>query len=613
MNNPADKLSPWRFGLRRLVRQKLQFGLALFWSMIFVLVPMQVPVITGALIDSLRSKHVRLYGFELDPDSRRRSVEIAALALVGVAVGRGFSAYLRQLSVNKLTRRFVLGIRHALFKRLATMPVEYHLQFGSGQLFHSLMADTANLRAFAGQVVIRNMTNALRIICAVSLMFLHHAVLTVICCSVIPVQLVLTALLHKQAREARKQARRTRVKLATVVKEQLDGTETIQCLGASEAATRRTTRRANRLEREELVQAQCEARKSGVIWGMTTLAFALAWGLGGLWVLEDKMSTGELVAFVGLLVFAFTPFRRYAVTMGTSRRILTSLAHVQELMSLPRGPAEQPDARPLVVGEGRIEVRNVTFAYNSEPVLQNMHLIIQPRSLTAVAGCSGSGKSSLLRLLNRLYDPKEGQVLIDGADIREFTVASLRSAVVLVPQRPMIFTGSIASNLRLAKPDADDEELLAACEEVDLLRFVQRLKDGLRTRLGKRGVQLSGGEAQRMAIARAVLMRSKILLLDEPTSSLDVLSQATIMDTLCRLKSQMTIVVAGHRLEALRQADHLVFVAQGRIVQQGPPAELLSSPLLYRARLEEPEDSRNGKEAVTKAITLKPLKLVEQV
>ena len=281
--------------------------------------------------------------------------------------------------------------------------------------------------------------------------------------------------------------------------------------------------------------------------------------------------------------------------MGTSRRILTSLEHVQQLLRLPAGPPEQPDAKPLVVNEGRLELRNVSFAYNSEPVLTNTRLAIQPKCITALAGRSGSGKTTLLRLINRLYDPQAGQVLIDGADVKAFTVASLRSSVVLVPQRPMVFSGSIAQNLRLAKPEAEDEELLEACEAADLLQFVQRLKDGLKTRLGRRGIQLSGGEAQRLAIARAVLMRSKILLLDEPTSSLDVLSQATIMDTLERLKSQMTIVVAGHRLEALRQADHLVVLDQGRIVEQGRPEGLLSSPRLYRSLSEEPDEEQNGK------------------
>jgi ABC-type bacteriocin/lantibiotic exporter with double-glycine peptidase domain len=154
----------------------------------------------------------------------------------------------------------------------------------------------------------------------------------------------------------------------------------------------------------------------------------------------------------------------------------------------------------------------------------------------------------------------------------------------------MVFTGSIANNLRLAKPEAEEAELLAACEAADLLQFVQGQKLGLRTRLGRRGIQLSGGEAQRLAIARAVLMRSKVLLLDEPTSSLDVLSQATIMDTLSRLKKEMTIVVAGHRLEALSKADHLVLLRRGEIVEQGLPANLL--PALFADG--SPRERTNG-------------------
>jgi ABC-type multidrug transport system fused ATPase/permease subunit len=590
--------SPWRFALGRLARHKLLLGLALFWSAIFVLVPMQVPVITGALIDGLRQKEVGLYGVQFKPGSRLRGVQMAALALVGVAVLRGASAYLRQRSTNSWTRRFVRGIRQSLLARLTTMPLEQHSKVGSGQLFHGALADIENLRGFVGQVVVGNATNALRFVCPVMLMLLHQAWLTAVCCAVIPLQWVITTLLHRQTRAARRQARQTRAKFSTVVKEQLDGAETIQCLGASEAAMQRALRKAKRLEREELTQADCEARKSGVIWLMTSFGFALAWLLGGMRVLEDRMTAGELVAFVGLLAFAFAPFRRFASTMGTSRRILASLAHVEELIRLPAGPVERPDARPLVAKDGRIELRDICFAFGPRPVLQDAQLIIEPNRITALAGRSGSGKTTLLRLINRVHDPQSGQVLIDGMDVREFTVASLRSAVVLVPQRPMVFSGSIAHNLRLAKPEAEEAELLEACEAADLLRFVSRLELGLRTRLGHRGIQLSGGEAQRLAVARAVLMRSKVLLLDEPTSSLDVLSQATIMDTLAHLKSQMTIVVAGHRLEAMRQADHLVVLDHGRIVEQGPPAELLSLPALYQFAPPDGEEERAARAMV---------------
>ena len=587
MIEPAAKPSPsaWRFALRRLIRHKVPFGLALLWSVVFVLVPMQVPVITGALLDNLKSKHARLYGYELHPGSPHRGVEIAALALLGLAAARGLSAYLRQLSVNKLTRRFVCDMRRDLIQRVTTMPLEYHFKIGAGDLFQGVTADTANLRRFAGQVVVRGLTNVLRVVCPVVLLFLHQPLLAAVCCAVIPIQWILSSRLQNNTHRARTQSRRTLSQFITIVKEQIDGAETIQSLGACEEASNRAVQKVDELERQELIEADSAARRSAVIWVMTSIGFALAWVLGGLEVLEGKMTTGELVAFAGLLAFAYAPFRRFDGAMGDSKKIAASLERVQELLNLPPGPVERPDAQPLAVSEGRIELRNVSFAYDSQPVLQNLRLIIQPRCLTALAGPSGSGKTTLLRLINRLYDPKEGQVLIDGQDVREFTAASVRSAAVLVTQRPTVFTGTIASNLRFARPSADDTELLEACEAADLLGLVHRLQDGLNTRLGRSGIQLSGGEAQRLAIARAVLMRSKILLLDEPTSSLDLSCQAAIMETLGRLKAQMTIVVAGHRLEALGLADHLVMLDKGQIVEQGPPVGLLFSHGLYRSLL----------------------------
>ncbi len=585
MNEPASKSSPIRFALRRLARHKGAFGLALFWSVVFVVVPMQVPVITGAVIDSLWGRHVRLYGIEMDPKvnrrERNRNVEIAVLALFGVAAARGVSAYLRQRCINKLGRSFVSETRQELMERVTTMPLERHDKIGAGELLHRVLVDASALRRFVSEIVVQTATNILRVVFPVVLLFLHEVVLAAAVCSVIPLQWIWNVILQKRAHDARQQARKTQSRFATLVKEQLDGTETIQSLGACDEAIERAKRRVQRLEREQLIQADCTAKKSAVIWFMTSLGFALTWGLGGMFVLDGRMTPGELVAFGGLVAFAYAPFRRFAGAMGAARKIMVSLGRVEELLNLPAASLERPGARRLEVTQGRIELRNVSFHYGTEPVLQQAQLVIEPNRITAIAGASGCGKTTLLRLVNRLFDPVEGAVLIDGMDVREATLSSLRSAVSLVPQRPMIFTGTIADNLRLARPDASDEELLAACEAAGLLGFVQRLELGLQTRLGRRRAHLSGGEAQRLAIARALLLRSKILLLDEPTSALDARSQATIMDTLARLKAEMTVVVAGHRVEVLRQADRLVILHQGRFVEQGAPSQLLSSMDLF--------------------------------
>lgn len=582
MNPASNRPSPVPFALRRLARHKGPFFWALFWSVLFVLVPMQVPVITGMAIDSLRGKHVRFYGFRLNPEKRRRNVEIAAFALGVVAAVRGLSAYRRSMSANKLTRRFVSETRCALVERVTHMPLERQARFGAGELLHRVVVDTSALRRFVNEVMLQGATNTLRVAFPVAMLFMHQAALAAVVCSVIPLQWVLNSLLQKRALTARLAARRTQSRFTTVVKEQLDGCETIQSLGACQVAVEQARRRIDRLEQEQLSQADCAALKSAVTWTTTSLGFALTWGLGGQRVIEGHMSVGELVSFSGLVAFAYVPFRRFAEAMNASRKILTGLERVEELLDLPVSPMERPGARAVVSPRGRLELRNVTFGYGSEPVLQEANLVLEPNCLTAVAGCSGSGKSSLLRLLNRLYDPSEGQVLLDGVDVREFTLASLRSTVALVPQRPMIFSGTLAANLRLARPEATDEELLAACEAADLLGFIRRLEDGLETRIGRKRAQLSGGEAQRLAIARALLMRSRVLLLDEPTSALDVRSQATIMDTLARLKKQMTIVVAGHRLEVIHQADRVVVLQNGRFVESTEPfdkARDLAAPL----------------------------------
>ncbi len=220
MSGQSSNPSPWCFAVRRLARHKGPFGLALFWSVIFIVVPMQVPLITGALSDSLKGKHVRLYGLELDPAKRQRSVKIAALALMGVALTRGVSAYLRQLSLNKLSRRFVCETRHDLIERLTTMSLERHFQFGAGELLHRVIVDTATLRRFTNQVVIRSATNVLRVLCPMLVLFVRQPLLAAAACSVIPVQWVLTLYLQKQVHQARTQARRTRSSFTTVLKEQ---------------------------------------------------------------------------------------------------------------------------------------------------------------------------------------------------------------------------------------------------------------------------------------------------------------------------------------------------------------------------------------------------------
>jgi ABC-type multidrug transport system fused ATPase/permease subunit len=252
------------------------------------------------------------------------------------------------------------------------------------------------------------------------------------------------------------------------------------------------------------------------------------------------------------------------------------------VLDTPPSVGESAHARPLRVGAGRITLRGVLFAYGTREVLHGIDLEIGAGQLTALVGPSGSGKSTLLRLIARLYDPDRGEVLIDGQNLTGVTLDSLRRQVAVVPPRPAVLSGTVFENVSLARPGASREEVRAACAAARALAFIERLEHGFETRLGRQGVRLSGGEVQRLALARALLVRPRVLLLDEPTAALDAAAEAAVVQTLLGLRGEMTMVLVGHHPGAIRHADRVVVLDAGRIVAAGTPDELLARSSIYR-------------------------------
>jgi len=233
------------------------------------------------------------------------------------------------------------------------------------------------------------------------------------------------------------------------------------------------------------------------------------------------------------------------------------------------------------VERGAVAFQNVSFAYQEEPVLEGVNFEAAPRQLTAFVGRSGSGKSSVLRLIARLYDPSEGRVRIDGQTLSGVTLRSLRRQVAVVPQHSTLFSMSVLENLRLGAPEASRAEVEVACEAAHALGFIEALPNGFETKVGRRGVSVSGGEAQRLAIARAILIRPRVLLLDEPTSALDAESESAIVKAMLRLREEMTVIVVGHRLGTIRHADHVILIDEGRVVEEGTHETLSTRSSLY--------------------------------
>jgi ATP-binding cassette subfamily B protein len=319
---------------------------------------------------------------------------------------------------------------------------------------------------------------------------------------------------------------------------------------------------------------------------METLSgFAIAGviALNGVWVLESGHSPGELMSFVAALLLAYEPAKRLARMRVSLESGLIGVRMMYELLDSPVTMVEKPDARDLPSGKGEVALKNVTFGYDaSHLIFDDLSLSFPAGKTTALVGPSGGGKSTLINLTMRLYDPLSGTVEIDGVSLTDLKFSSLRSKMAYVGQDTFLFSGTIRHNIALGKPDATEEEIISAAKSANAHDFILRLPQGYDTNVGENGGNLSGGQKQRIAIARAMLRDSEILVLDEATSALDSESEALIRDALARLTKNRTTIMIAHRLSTITTADHIVVMENGKVAEQGPQRELLSRDGPYR-------------------------------
>jgi len=340
----------------------------------------------------------------------------------------------------------------------------------------------------------------------------------------------------------------------------------------------------------EYRDANLYTAKVGAIYGPATeavgvLAQALILAVGGTFVLRGELSVGELTAFILYVTAFFAPIQQLVQLYNTYQQGQAAVAKLRDLLATEPGVPESPDAVPLPPLEGAVELRGVGFRYGetAPPVLHDLDLRVAPGETVALVGSTGAGKSTVAKLVTRLYDVTEGAVLLDGHDVRGVTIASLRRQIGVVPQEPFLFNGSLRDNIAFARPDADDDEVRAVCRQVGIDDLVERLPDGLDTPVHERGVSLSSGERQLLALARAFFARPRVLVLDEATSNLDLRSEARIERALDVVLQGRTAIVIAHRLATARRADRIVVVEGGRIVEEGSHEALVARGGAYAA------------------------------
>jgi ATP-binding cassette subfamily B protein len=513
-------------------------------------------------------------------DYRFLTLLIGALGVLFVV--QGF-ATLGMEYLNATVAAAVLNdLRLRLFRQLQHLSMGFHVQAQVGDLMSRLSSDLYVVQGAMTGAIVQLVYLAITIVASAVLLVALEWRLALLALGAAPLVLVGTWLFGKRAAEAGYQLQDDTAQVATALQENLNAQLVVKAFGLEERATARFAERAATLARS-MIRATFLGALLGLSGSLTvTFIQLLILAVGGYMVMQASLSLGALVAFIGLLGNVLSPMQGLTGIIENLQRATGGLRRVEELVAEESQVVDAVDASRLPRPKGEIRFEHVIFSYTGERVnLRDVDFRIAAGSSVTFVGPSGCGKSTVLGLILRFYDPAAGAVRIDDQDLRRMTQASVRQHMALVPQDTFLFNVSVRENIRLARPDATDEDIEAAARAAQLHEIVVALPHGYDTEVGERGARLSGGQRQRVAIARAILRDAAIILLDEATSALDPQTEAAINGTLARLGKGRTVIAVTHRLASAASADRIFVLDQGRLVQQGTHDELVQQEGVY--------------------------------
>ncbi len=510
------------------------------------------------------------------------------LYLAGALMAIYLSSAAQTYLLSWVGQRVLYTLRRALFNHLQDLSIPYHDRHIVGVTISRVVNDVEVINELLSQGLVSMVSDGILLAGTIGVMLAMEARLALLTFGVLPLMVLLTAWFSRRARVA---FRETREKIGAVVgdlAENINGMRVIQAF-AQEEATQERFEAVNRANRDAYIHAMSLSFIFlPAVDILSVVAMGVVLSLGGIMAARGVLTIGVVVAFLSYVNRFFEPIQDLSQLYTTLQAATAGGERVLELLDTPPQVQDRPGAREAPPLAGRVELRGVFFAYEAgKEVLHDLNLTIEAGETVALVGPTGAGKTSIANLVGRFYDVSAGAVLIDGYDVRDLTAASLHRQMGLVPQDPFLFPGTIADNIRFGRPDAGDEELVAAARLANADAFIRRLPDGYATRILEGGVNLSQGQRQLICIARALLVDPRILILDEATSSVDTITEALIQDALARLFQGRTAIVIAHRLSTVRNAGRIYVIDGGRIVEQGRHEELLAAGGLYRELYEK--------------------------
>ncbi len=594
-------------------------GLSASWALASVAMVMTValPALTGRAVEAINhgARHTRLH--ELDARSHdRHTLLVLALAILVVVLARWGLTYTRRLIAGRVSLGVEYDLRERLYNHLQRLELGFFDHQQTGQLMSRATVDLQAVRFFLGYGLVFILQSILTIVLAGSVMIFINPRLGLIALVPVPFVVAISYRYGRRARPAIQEVQQRIAELTADAEENISGVRVIKAFAREPRQLVRFRRSAGRVFEQAMVATRLEAKFNPMIGFLPQLGLAAVLLLGGEDVIHAHLSLGQFTAFFLYVNMLITPMRSLGVTLNLAQRATASGARIFQVLDREPHLLEPADAPALPAGNGHVRLRDVTLRYEDphdelgaspaasadasaaadgngavphlgRAVLRDIDLDVPAGRTVALVGATGSGKTSLVALISRLYDPSAGGVLLDGVDVRDVSLRSLRSAVAVVSDDPFLFSASVAENIAYARPDASSDEIEDAAKRAQAHDFVARLPEGFQTQIGERGLTLSGGQRQRIAIARALLANPRVLILDDATSSVDASTEQSIKLALTEAMAGRTTFVIAHRLSTIALADEIVVLEHGRIAAEGDHDELLETSELYREIVEK--------------------------
>ncbi len=565
----------WRL-LRRmggLIQEQRAFlivaGLAVFMASMLNMIP---PLLTKVVVN------------DVIPQQDESRLVVITIALIALQLVRYGLNYLNRYALALASQQVIYRLGKDLYERILQLSLRFYERTGSGEIISRLTNDINVIQNSMSGGVIQSAIGLLNIIAYTAILLLLNWQLALLCLTTIPSLIVASIISSNILRERYKQVQEKIAGVNAVLAENITGARVSRAFAREAQQTERFEQQNRANMQANLDSAVVQAVASPAIQMISVLGNALVLGFGSFWIFNGSMSMGALVAFTSYLSAFYLPVNNLINVNNMIQQALAGAERVFQFMDAEMDVEESPNAHPLAECRGEVELQHVWFSYTpGVPVLKDISIYAAPGEMVALVGHTGSGKTTIVNLIPRFYDVDRGTVLIDGYDVRTLKLDSLRRNIAVVLQETYLFNRSLMENIRYGRLDATDDEVIAAAQEAHAHEFIVTLPNGYQTNAGEGGQQLSRGQRQRIALARAILANPRILILDEATSDVDTETEVLIQQALDHVMQDRTVFVIAHRLSTIRNADRIIVLDHGEIVEQGRHEELLAKGGAYRA------------------------------